>query len=186
MRRSGALLRDGEIRKALVAELRREDPDAVLFCELPLLRGSGRADVVTVNGSIKGYEIKSDRDSLVRLRTQRILYEHTCEYVTIVLTAKHVDRAIREVPKYWGIALVARARTGKISIKRLRAPAYNLPLTSVLIKQLWKTECIRLLSDNGQAQDRNSSVRHIWQQMEALPRAILHDGVRLALKRRRS
>jgi hypothetical protein len=180
------LLRDPEIRRALVAELKSDDPEAVIFNELPLVRGVGRADVVAVNGSIRGYEIKSDCDSLARLRTQCAFYDHTCEYVTIVLTGKHLMQAKASVPESWGIFVVARLRTGKICIKQFRAAKYNQPLMRVLIRQLWKTECVKLLNENGLTQDRNASVRHIWQQMENLPKAALENGVRLALKRRQS
>lgn len=182
---SASLLRDPEIRKALVAELRGEDPDAVIFHELPLVRGNGRADVVAVNGSIKGYEIKSDYDSLARLYTQRALYDHTCEFVTIIVTAKHLHRAKASVPQSWGISVAARSQIGKVRIKRIRPAKYNQPLMRVLIKQLWKTECVRLLNENGIRQDRNAPVRHVWDQMENLPKTVLEQGVRLALKRRR-
>jgi hypothetical protein len=178
-------LRDGDIRTALVARIRRDDPDATIFHELPLRRGSGRADVVAVNGAITGYEIKSDRDSLARIKSQHALYDETCQYVTIVLTAKHVSRAKSCLPRSWGICVAVRTRSGTVRIHPMRKAKYNRPSIQVLVKQLWKTECIKLLTDQGVLLDRCTPVREVWRRMELLPEATLATGIRLALKQRR-
>lgn len=156
----------------------------MILHELPLCRGDGRADVVAVNGAIKGYEIKSDCDSLARLQTQTALYDDTCHYVSIVLTARHLRRAVESVPASWGIYLARRLRGQRVRIKELRPAAHNCPELRVLIKQLWKTECLQLLRIAGRALDPRTSVRVIWQEMEKLPEAVLEPGVRLALRQR--
>lgn len=178
-------LRDGDIRTALVATIKKHDPGATIFHELPLRRGSGRADLVAVNGSIAGFEIKSDCDSLARLKSQRFLYNETCQFVTIVLTAKHLNRARVSIPRAWGISIAHRTERGTVCIRPLRKARYNRPNIQVLVKQLWKTECIRLLANRGTMLDRNTPVREIWRRMEELPAATLAKGIRLALKQRR-
>lgn len=178
-------LRDKQIRIALTRHLRRIDPNAAIFNELPLLRGSGRADVVTVNGAIRGYEIKSDRDSLARLHRQCGMYQQSCEYVTIVITAKHLTGIRRVVPQTWGISVAHKSTAGRILIRRIRAPRYNQPIASVLIRQLWKRESLKLLSDYGMRLDQNASIRNVWATLESLPRRVIEEGVRRALKQRR-
>src|SRR5437773_2095115 len=76
---------DGDIRKALVERLNREDPSAAIFHELPLLRGKGRADIAAVNGVLAGYEIKSERDTLRRIVAQRNHYDSVFDVVVIVV-----------------------------------------------------------------------------------------------------
>src|SRR5689334_18909683 len=83
-------LRDKDIRSALVSHLRRTDPEVVIFHELPLSRGERRADVVAINGVLAGYEIKSDGDSLDKLKAQASEYESVFEYVTVVLARRHL------------------------------------------------------------------------------------------------
>src|ERR1700674_1251921 len=74
----GAPLRDSEIRAALRAKLHSihsQDPETVVIDELSLCQGDARVDMAVVNGSLSGYEIKSDRDTLTRLPRQLAVYE---------------------------------------------------------------------------------------------------------------
>ena len=76
-------MRDEDIRAELRIMLRQQDGTAVIIDELPLLRGRGRADLAFVNGSLSGYEIKSDRDSLRRLGDQVRHYDTVFEYASV-------------------------------------------------------------------------------------------------------
>ena len=69
----GTGVSDAEIRPALRERLIRRhanEADTVLIEELGLRRGKVRVDLTVVNGSLHGFEIKSDRDSLRRLAAQ--------------------------------------------------------------------------------------------------------------------
>src|SRR5690242_17854466 len=71
--RMGAKLRDRDVRKALKSKLLREhiaDPRTLVLDELGLRHGACRVDIAVVNGSMHGYEIKSDSDTLERLPSQ--------------------------------------------------------------------------------------------------------------------
>jgi hypothetical protein len=68
-------MRDGDIRAALHAHLiveHQEEPDTRFLDELSLC-GLVRVDVAVINGTLAGYELKSDQDTLRRLpaSTQR-------------------------------------------------------------------------------------------------------------------
>ncbi|HET7057847.1 MAG TPA: sce7726 family protein, partial [Nitrospiraceae bacterium] len=71
------ILGDSDIRRVLRSKLllkHADELDTVIIEELGLCRGQVRVDLSVVNGLLHGYEIKSDRDSLRRLRSQAELY----------------------------------------------------------------------------------------------------------------
>ena len=57
------------LHRRLVAK-HQDEKGVVLIDELGLCKGSARVDLAVVGNQLHGYEIKSDRDSLRRLRTQ--------------------------------------------------------------------------------------------------------------------
>ena len=80
-------MRDAEIRPALREHLLRRhasETDTVLIEELGLRRSHVRVDLAVVNGSLHGFEIKSDRDSLRRLARQVDLYSQVLDRATLV------------------------------------------------------------------------------------------------------
>src|SRR3990172_5388577 len=93
-------LRDVDIRRALHAHFRAEhkDDDSRLIDELGLCQGAARVDVAVVNGSLHGFEIKSDRDKLVRLVGQQAIYSRALDRVTVVTTARHIEDVPAAIP----------------------------------------------------------------------------------------
>ena len=66
-------MRDSDIREVLLDSWQKKyfsDESTRVFEELGLCQGDARVDVAVVNGSIHGFEIKSERDSLDRLSNQ--------------------------------------------------------------------------------------------------------------------
>jgi hypothetical protein len=62
-------VRDHEIRASLLATLERQfagDPETLIVPEMHVHRGASGVDVAVVNGALRGYEIKSKRDTLER------------------------------------------------------------------------------------------------------------------------
>lgn len=177
---------DSEIRSELTHLLRQQDASAAIIHELPLLRGRGRADLAFVNGSLSGYEIKSDRDSLRRLGDQVQHYDSVFEYATVVVTHSHIKNARRIIPQRWGICVV-RDQDGKPAIQRVRNPRRN-PVTDseALARLLWKRECVRALTRNGVKASVCTPVLRLWEAVARLPQSRLLQEVRLALKARRA
>ena len=64
------------------------EPDTTVIYELGLCQGSARVDLAVIDGQLHGYEIKSERDSLRRLRAQADLYNKVFDRVTLVCTEK--------------------------------------------------------------------------------------------------
>ena len=71
------MVKDTNIRPALLKWLSIRhafEPGALIVEEFGLCQGAARVDVAVVNGSLNGYEIKSESDTLNRLHRQQDIY----------------------------------------------------------------------------------------------------------------
>ncbi|MDP2316301.1 MAG: sce7726 family protein [Pseudomonadota bacterium] len=165
------LLADADIRPALRARLarehaRRSDTDTVVVDELGLCMGTVRADLAVVNGVLHGYEIKSDRDSLVRLPRQIEVYGRVFDRVTLVVGERHLASAQALIPDWWAVLRI----DGPASRPRLREarrgrrnPARD---ARALVELLWSDEAMALLEARGLARG-----------VRGKPRAVVWDRV---------
>jgi hypothetical protein len=163
---------DADIRALLLERLRKRhghESNVVFLEELGLCRGQVRVDLAVVNGSIHGYEIKSDRDSLRRLAGQAAVYGMVLDRATLVVGAKHVARAIGAIPDWWGVQVVARCRSG-LQVKPLRRGRKN-PARSAraLVELLWLDDAEALLAARGGLRGfRRRPRRELWDRICAL------------------
>lgn len=65
--------------------------------------GKCKADIAILNGTATVYEIKSERDSLVRLENQVATYSTVFPSVYVVCSQCHVDSVLQAVPQHVGI-----------------------------------------------------------------------------------
>lgn len=162
-------MRDYDIRMALRAKLQSEhlgEPDTLIIEELGIHQGEVRADMAVVNGSIHGYEIKSERDTLERLPRQRVAYDLCFDAITIVVGAKHLESARATVPEQWGI-LVARLASGSVALEDVR-PACSNPSVNPesVVQLLWRDETLTILADLGISSGmRSKSRRQLWDRL---------------------
>jgi len=84
---------EAEIRNSLIKRLSKtsEGADAAFISEMFVNGFSRRADLIMANGKLSVFEIKSDRDTLVRLQGQIETYTNFFEQVTIVCADKHIQ-----------------------------------------------------------------------------------------------
>jgi len=140
---------DRAIRESLLSRLRRRhegEEDVAFMEELGLCRGEVRVDVAVVNGSLHGYEIKSDRDSLRRLSNQVALYGRVLDRATLVVGERHADDASALVPAWWELMIV-RVSSAGIALKRIRAGRTNPALDPrALVELLWLEDARALLA----------------------------------------
>jgi hypothetical protein len=99
------VLNDPLIRTALVARLRREG--RLLMHEVDIAWSSSRADILTLDDELCGYEIKSDRDSFARLGDQMTSYRHIFDRVFIVTTERHRAKALSVRPPGVGVLVAS-------------------------------------------------------------------------------
>ena len=108
-------MNDPEIRALLYPLL----AGGVYIDELPT--GSTRADVVHITEHfMHGYEVKGDGDTLQRVANQLRCYGEVYDFVTFIVTAKHLPRLLPLLPAWVGVQ-VASAE----GLRPHRAAAYN-------------------------------------------------------------
>jgi hypothetical protein len=165
------------------------DPATLIVDELGLCGGKVRADLAVVNGSLKGFEIKSDQDTLKRLAVQASTYNKIFDTVTIIVAHRHLEEIESLVPAWWGIVLAERNGNGSVCLKLRRGEGSNKSLDPfALVQLLWRDEALELLRAHNL--DAGLSIRprkYLW---EALVRnfslCLLREIVRNQLKIRQS
>lgn len=146
-------MRDYDIRSAMTEHaLARhlQDPDTLVVHEFGLRHGHVRVDIAVVNGSIHGFEIKSDRDTLHRLDRQIEAYNSVLDYATIVVGERHADKAMSALPDWWGAMIARPAAAGGIRLSNLRKARRNPTQNPLAIAELlWKDEVACALEQLG-------------------------------------
>ncbi len=180
------VMKDKDIRHSLLHYLRFTDPSAALFQELPLCRGAGRADCAAINGSMQGYEIKSDADNFSRLEQQVFYYERVFDFCTLVTTHRHLAAAQQAIPVKWGLYLATQIES-EITIEQLRAPQRNSAVElESQVRLLWRSELIMALRYFGLTVRSNELIQDLWAKVDTLPTSLMATQICELLKRRQS
>lgn len=175
-------MNDKSIRKALLAWLAL-DVDATVHEELPIHRGDGKADCVSVGKFMHGYEIKSEHDSLSRLPSQVLKYDDVFEFCTLVLTRKHLAAARRVIPKHWGI-LLAELREKEVGLRIIRVARRNPRLDGQSqIRLLSVREIATVLRRTHNLTGRRL-IADLWRTAETLSSREACEAVKCALRLR--
>lgn len=145
-------MRDNEIRACLLKSLERrykDDADTLIIQELGLCQGDARIDLAVVNGSLHGYEIKSEKDTLRRLAGQLDVYGKVLDFVTLVASPRHLLKVVQIVPVWWGIC-EAHYKKGHLTIKKVRPSQENNDIDSTaLVQLLWRGEALEVLKERN-------------------------------------
>ncbi len=160
------ILGDAGIRPALRVDIlakHADDADTRIIEELGLCRGQVRIDLAVVNGTLHGYEIKSERDSLRRLENQVQFYGQVLDRATLVVGENHLARSLDLVPEWWGVlcihptAKALRFRT----VRRGRKNPCRDPRS--IVELLWLDDAIDLLAKRGVVRGvRGKPRRIVW------------------------
>ena len=180
-------MRDIDVRAALRIRLQAEhanEPDTRLVEEMGVWSSTVRIDAAVINGQLAGFELKSDSDTLARLPYQRDIYNKVFDRVTLVVGAKHWERALPIIPDWWGV-WVAKMK-GETAVLVRKRPAKRNPDQDpfVLAQMLWKSEAVEVLKAHGLARGWSSrSAIDISKRLASeLPIGKLRAHVRTALK----
>ncbi len=160
-------MRDIDIRNKLLVNLRTiyaNESDTRIIEEFELLNGVVRIDLAAINGSLNGYEIKSDRDNLKRLPLQQKIYSQFFDTVTIITGWPHTANVISKIPSWWGIWNVIKDYDG-IKFEIIRNPELNpCVVPQAIVQCLWRDEVLGILKDMGLAKGLLSKPRAILRQ----------------------
>lgn len=182
------MMRDRDIRLALHELLRNEhgDDGTLVVDELGLCQGAVRADIAVVNGSLAGFEIKSDRDTLARLPRQIEVYDSVFDFVTLVVGKQHAVGISSRIPRHWGIAVVSEGEAGPCLKRRRRARKNKRVEPLAVARLLWRDEALSILEELGEVRGlRAKPRRELWAALvAALPPVELRAVVRTRLKSR--
>jgi len=166
-------VRDAEIRSALHARLIDEhgSGQGTRYIDELGLCGTVRVDVAVVNGTLSGYELKSDRDTLRRLPTQVEYYSKVLDHASLVVGEEHYERTngVAHLPPWWGL-IVASPRLGQAHLEDVRPAEMNEHLDPYAIAQLlWRDEALCELEAREAATGLRSKPRRVlWDRLAEL------------------
>ena len=105
--------------------------------------GNCRADVVVLNGTSYVYEIKSEYDSLDRIRGQVNSYIKMFDFVNVITSCSQIDKVRVELPAEIGL----QELTSKYTIKTFREAASlkNRVKPEVIFDSLRKSEYLKII-----------------------------------------
>ena len=185
-------MNDAVIRKNLhrqILKRHHSSRNTIVVDEFGLKHGKCRADIAVINGSLVGYEIKSDQDSLSRLSEQVQSYNAVFDKSWIVVAPKYVKAVHRRVPKSWGILVCTQTDDYHVGFEQVRPAVFNPRRDPFCVAQLlWHEEASQLLKRMGESPKFLRQKRSILYQRlcELLPIDDLRRKVIKALKGRRT
>ena len=165
----------------------RNDPDTKIINEFDICRGDTRIDVAVINGSINGYEIKSDSDTLQRLPRQIELYSKVFNEVTIISGKVYIDKIMNLVPEWWGVMEVVSGKHGIKDFIEIRKAKNNKFVDTYSVSQLlWKNEALELLTEYNLSKGlSNKTVKILWEKISNnIPIEKIQKFVRIKIKSR--
>ena len=155
---------DKLIRNALKENLQKihaRDPKLRVVEEWGIKHGAARVDIAVINGSLNGYEIKSDRDTLLRLPEQMNIYNSVFDQMTLVVGKSHLYDAINLVPDWWGITIAKIDTDDAVVFNYIRKAKENTEQDNISIARLlWRGEALGILEEVGEARGLRSKPRH--------------------------
>jgi hypothetical protein len=180
---------DMDIRQALHSQQLRafhQNEHCRVIDEFVVGSEDARIDIAAINGSLHGYEIKSDADSFDRLPSQIEAYNKVFDYLYLAVGNHFVSKASQALPEWWGILHVYK-KNDLIVTKSIRKPKKNpdsVPLS--VANLLWKDEIVTILqsyiTEVGLGKKERSLL--LFQLVDTLPFDELKKEVRRALKLR--
>ncbi len=182
-------MHDKDIREVLLDTLfnkHRDDNDTLIVEELGLCQGDARIDIAVVNGSIHGFEIKSESDTLNRLSGQQNIYNKIFDYITVVANSCHISTIEKRIPRWWGISEI-KIQNGILKIVKIRANKRNVAIDpNALVQLLWSEEAYSILRERNLHKGLSGKTRKIlWDAIvENISIKELKDIIRAKLKSR--
>lgn len=182
-------MRDRDVREAVRKHLHRlhqGDSSTRIVEEMGVWSGTVRIDLAVINGELSGFELKSDRDTLIRLPLQADIYSRVFDQVTLVVGSRHYEKALTRIPDWWGVMCAVEC-DGDLRLDPVRAGCRNpSPEPYVVAELLRKDEALQILDEFGLAKGwRSKRVKAIHQRLASdLPFHILSERVRSVLKSR--
>jgi len=149
--------------------------------------GTCKADVVVLNGTSTAYEIKSERDSLARLRNQVDNYRKVFATVNVLVSSSHRHEVLNATPKDVGVTTLSSRFRLQVEREPQDRPDRTSPLMMLEVLRV-EEACSVLRSLGCEVPDvPNTRIRFELGQIYAkLDPAVVHDQMVRELKASRS
>ena len=125
--------------------------------------GASKADLVILNGTATAYEIKSERDSLSRLKSQVESYMRVFAAVTVIASEEHVPDILATVPSDVGVLCLSKRY--RIQTVRMAVEDANRVSPIAIFEALRVSEAKQVLLNLGVA-------------VPSLPNTLIHVAMR--------
>ena len=153
------LTNDKTIRRALrcilekeLVRYREQGHDAQIIEELGVQHGTARIDIAIVNGTMHGYEIKSDRDTLHRLPEQVEEFNAIFDKITLVVGKRHLYQSMHIIPDWWGVTMAKVDVDKGVFFQTIREAETNQNQKGISIARLlWRSEALNILEEQNEA-----------------------------------
>lgn len=140
-------LYDKDMREALFSYF-EEKENKIRFIEEHNM-GKSRADVIMIcENEIVGFELKSDKDSLVRLKRQIPDYDRFYDRNYIVVGEHYADKISEHLPQHWGIIRVSEDNGNIIAVEIRKAFKNEKHVIKNQMLFLWREELVRIIKRN--------------------------------------
>lgn len=156
------------------------DSDSVLISEMVVANWSRRADIVLANGKLWAFEIKSEADTLVRLKGQLESFSYHFEKLVLVVAERFEQQARSMIGE--GVGLWIEEKNGAL-VERVRPKAMPLEKDAA-IRLMTASELRRLLLCNGLTDAKDALRERLEVLAQGLPASDLANAARDAIKRR--
>lgn len=160
-----------------------EDSNTIIVNEFGISHGIRRIDLAVVNGVMRGYEIKSEKDKLDRLPSQSASFSSVFDFLTLVVSTNHLTKAVELLPQWWGITEALWDQDRIILMERREAQFNPATDPRLLVALLWREEALQALSVRGLDKGLRTAPRtRMWQVLlDAVPKAELQAIVRTSI-----
>ena len=133
------------LRERLLAS-QKQPPTAVDEFWVP--QSHERADLAIIGRDLRGFEIKTERDTLRRLPRRVAAYGRIFDRCTAVVAPRHVEGALVLLPEWWGVVEVSV--NGHVEFDQIRPARQNIVLDpETLVRLLWRNEVKALFDHLG-------------------------------------
>lgn len=149
--------------------------------------GACKADLVVLNGTATVYEIKSERDTLARLRNQLDNYKRVFAKIYVIASESHVPAVLETTPGDVGVLMLSSRYHISTVREATDRPDRICPVT--LFESLQASEAVSILKILGIAvpsvpnTKRHSALRNVFENLD--PTAV-HKAMVVTLKRTRA
>lgn len=149
--------------------------------------GNSKADLGVINGTLTGYEIKSDRDNLNRLNSQVEDYKKFFRKMYVVASSSQIEGIVEVIPSEIGVLELTSRQTLRTIKESSELLEFNSP--TAIASSLRVSECFTVLDKLGVKVPRMPNSEHrvfIAEKFISIDRRLLSDVVRTTLLETRS